>query len=278
MVGRTGRAFPSASAFFRKEFVKFSVAKRGEESGRQEVKLADERATHPMKEATVTLQVSDGTQMNAYVARPSQGDTHPGLLVFQEAFGVNAHIRDVTRRFAAQGFVTIAPELFHRTAPPGFEGSYSDFAGVMPHMKAMTTEGAIADSRAAFDWLRVQTDVSQSDVSSVGYCMGGRTSFLANSVLPLTRAISYYGGNIAPALLDRAASLHGPMLFFWGGLDKHIPPEQREQVIDALKQNGEQYVNVEISDADHAFFCDARPAYNARASQLAWVLTLEFLK
>ena len=117
-----------------------------------------------------------------------------------------------------------------------------------------------------------------SDISSIGYCMGGRISFLANSALPLKRAVSYYGGNIAPALLDRASMLHGPMLFFWGGLDKHIPPEQREQVIDALKQNGKKYVNVEISDADHAFFCDARPAYNPRASQLAWALTLEFLR
>ena len=125
---------------------------------------------------------------------------------------------------------------------------------------------------AAFDWLKVQTDVSHGDISSIGYCMGGRISFLANSALPLKRAVSYYGGNIAPALLDRASMLHGPMLFFWGGLDKHIPPEQREQVIDALKQNGKKYVNVEISDADHAFFCDARPAYNARASQLAWAL------
>ncbi len=240
--------------------------------------MTNEKSMPPLKEATVRLQVSDGTQMNAYVARPGEGDIHPGLLVFQEAYGVNAHIRDVTRRFAAQGFVAIAPELFHRTAPPGFEGSYNDFPGMMPHLKAVTVELAILDSRAAFEWLRVQTDVSQQDISSVGYCMGGRISFLANSALPLKRAVSYYGGNIAPALLDRAASLHAPMLFFWGGLDKHIPPEQREQVIDALKQNGKQYVNVEISDADHAFFCDVRPAYNARASQLAWGLTLEFLR
>jgi carboxymethylenebutenolidase len=242
--------------------------------------MAEEKATRSVsvKDATVTLEVSDGTQMNAYVARPSEGDIHPGLLVFQEAFGVNAHIRDVTRRFAAQGFVAIAPELFHRTAPPGFEGSYSDFATVAPHMKAVTVDGATADAQAAFGWLKMQPDLSPNDISSIGYCMGGRISYLANSVLPLKRAISYYGGNIAPALLDRAASLHGPMLFFWGGLDKHIPPEQREQVVDALKQSGKKYVNVEISDADHAFFCDARPAYNARAAQLAWVLTLEFLK
>ena len=240
--------------------------------------MTEERAPRSLKEATATLEVRDGTQMNAYVASPGESGSYPGLLVFQEAFGVNAHIRDVTRRFAAQGFVAIAPELFHRTAPAGFEGAYSDFASVMPHMKAVTPEAAIADAQAAFEWLKAQRDVSHRDISSIGYCMGGRISFLANSALPLRRAVSYYGGNISPALLDRAASLHGPMLCFWGGLDKHIPPEQREQVIDALKQHGKRYVNVEISDADHAFFCDARPAYNLRASQLAWTLTLEFLK
>jgi len=240
--------------------------------------MAEEKAILPVKDATVTLEVRDGTQMNAYVASPGESGSYPGLLVFQEAYGVNAHIRDVTKRFAAQGFIAIAPELFHRTAPAGFEGSYSAFASVMPHMKAVTPDGAIADAQAAFNWLKAQRDISENDVSSIGYCMGGRISFLANSALPLKRAVSYYGGNIAPALLDRASMLHGPMLFFWGGLDKHIPPEQREQVIDALKQNGKKYVNVEISDADHAFFCDARPAYNERASQLAWALTLEFLK
>ncbi|MGA9385870.1 MAG: dienelactone hydrolase family protein, partial [Candidatus Sulfotelmatobacter sp.] len=73
----------------------------------------------------VELTVSDGTRMAAYVARPEQGGPHPGLLLFQEAFGVNHHIRSVSDRFAAEGYVVIAPELFHRTAPPGFEGSYT---------------------------------------------------------------------------------------------------------------------------------------------------------
>src|SRR5580658_11314739 len=85
----------------------------------------------------VQLSVNDGTTMRAWVARPKEKGENPGLLVFQEAFGVNAHIRDVAGRFAREGFVAIAPELFHRTAPPGFEGRYDDFPGVMPHMTAL---------------------------------------------------------------------------------------------------------------------------------------------
>lgn len=82
----------------------------------------------------VDLDVADGTTMRAYVARPQDARPRSGLLVFQEAFGVNAHIRDVTERFAREGYHALAPELFHRTAP-GFEGSYTNFEAVMPHMR-----------------------------------------------------------------------------------------------------------------------------------------------
>jgi Dienelactone hydrolase family len=93
----------------------------------------------------VQLSVSDGTTMRAWTARPKEEGSHPGLLVFQEAFGVNAHIRDIAGRFAREGFITVAPELFHRTGA-GFEGRYDDFPSTMPHMKAsgprMTGSGA----------------------------------------------------------------------------------------------------------------------------------------
>jgi len=102
----------------------------------------------------VELDVADGTRMAAYVARPGEGGPHPGLLVFQAAFGVNHHIRSVAERFAAEGYVAIAPELFHRSAPPGFEGSYTDFPAVMPHLQAVTPETAEADIRSAYEWLR----------------------------------------------------------------------------------------------------------------------------
>jgi carboxymethylenebutenolidase len=112
----------------------------------------------------------------------------------------------------------------------------------------------------------------------VGFCMGGRVSFLANSVVPVRKAVSFYGGGIAPGLLDRAAKLHGPALLIWGGLDKHITPEHRKAVTDALSAQRKTYVNVEFSNADHAFFCDDRAAYEPHAARQAWALTLEFLQ
>src|ERR1700683_1079339 len=97
----------------------------------------------------VSLDVADGTTMNAYVARPAEEGKFPGMMVFQEAFGVNAHIRDVTERVAREGYVAVAPELYHRTAP-GFEAGYTDFPSVMPHMQAMTEEGASKDIQATY--------------------------------------------------------------------------------------------------------------------------------
>lgn len=226
----------------------------------------------------VQLNVADGSPMQAYAARPKSGGLHPGLMVFQEAFGVNAHIRDVTERFAAEGYVAIAPELFHRTAPAGFEASYGDFPSVRPHMQAVTPTAAEADIRATYDWLHSNAQVKGDEISCVGFCMGGRVSFIADSILPLHAAVSFYGGGIAPELLDRARSLHAPILLIWGGLDKHITRELRRSVVDAVSAEHKPFVNAEFSQADHGFFCDQRAAYEPRSARQAWALTLEFLR
>jgi carboxymethylenebutenolidase len=224
----------------------------------------------------ITLPVADGSEMDAYVSRPDTSRSLPGLIVLQEAYGVNRHIRNIADRFAQQGYLAMAPELFHRTAR-GFEGDYNNFNSVTPHMRAMTLEGNEADLRASLEWLTKQKTIQTDNISSVGYCMGGRVSFLANATLPLHAACSYYGGGIA-GLLNKVASLHAPMLFFWGELDRHIPPEQRNSITSALKTAGKRYVNVEFSQAGHGFNCDERSSFEPRASREAWTLLLDFLK
>jgi carboxymethylenebutenolidase len=228
----------------------------------------------PTRSEQISLVVNDGTNMNAYVVRPASDGPHPGILVFQDAFGVNIPNRGIADRYASHGFVAIAPELFHRTAV-GFDGDYNDFSSVMPHVRALTTDGLIADSTAAFGWLAAQREIVPTRIAAVGFCMGGRTAFIANSALPLAAAISYYGGSIAPSLLDRATTLHGPHLFFWGGQDKGIPPEQRRAVADAVRDAGKRFVDVEFSDADHGFVTAHR--YQAAAAEESWALALAFL-
>jgi carboxymethylenebutenolidase len=223
------------------------------------------------------LQTPDGP-MRAYAARPAQGRPHAGLIVFQEAYGVNDHIRDVTRRFAALGCVAIAPEIFHRTAQ-NFEAPYDtdgSWAAIEPHYKSLTTEGIAQDARAAYDWLTGSAGVGS--VASAGFCMGGRASFIANGHLRLIAAVSFYGGGIAPDLLDLAPQQSGPMLMFWGGLDANIPPERYRSVADALTAAEKTHEQVIFSQAGHGFFCDQRKSYQAQAAQQAWALTVAFVR
>lgn len=231
----------------------------------------------PLTQERITLDVADGSQMNAYVARPSSAARAPGILVFQEAFGVNAYMRSIADRFAELGFVAIAPELFHRTGP-GFEGSYDDFQAVRPHIEALTVDGISADVDAAYGWLANQSGADAARIACVGFCMGGRVSYIANARVKLAAAISFYGGGIAPDLLPMAQQQHGPILMFWGGADTHIPPAQYRAVADALTEAKKPHEQVVFSEAGHGFFCDARGSYDPTASRQAYALLTEFLR
>jgi carboxymethylenebutenolidase len=218
-----------------------------------------------------SLPISDGTEMALFAARPERAGA-PGLLVFQEAFGVNGHIRGLCEAFAREGWLAAAPELYHRTAP-GETFAYDDFASALPHMQAMTDGGIQADQQAAFDWLRGQGCPS---VGAIGYCMGGRMAFLANANLPLAAAVSYYGGGIQ-LLGDCAAGLHGPLLFHWAGQDAHVTPAHARAVEDFLHAAGRPFVSVHHSEADHGFNCDERKSHHPESARLARAVTLPFL-
>jgi len=221
-----------------------------------------------------TLKVSDGSQMDVYHSSAVKGA--PGVIVLMEAFGVNSHVKSLVERFAKLGYLAVAPELYHRTGP-GFTCGYGEFmSAAAPHFNAMSTQGMIADVQACFDWLREEQACEK--VASVGYCLGGRVSFVANSEVPLSAAVSYYGGRIVPDLLPLAEKQKAPILFFWGGQDSNIPPEHYQALSKALRSSKKDHVEVVISDAQHGFCCDERPSYNPRAEKQAWAHTAEFLK
>jgi len=221
----------------------------------------------------VDLAVADGSTMRAWYTRPAKQVGHAGLMVFQEAFGVNSHIRSVADRFAEAGYVVMAPELYHRSAAE-FEGKYEDIAPSIALARQLKPEKLEQDIRAAYDFLHQSAG---DKIVCVGYCMGGRVSFVANITVPVKAAVSYYGGGLAD-IIGRASDCSAPMLFFWGEQDQHIPSEQRQKVAEGMSESRHQSVQVTFSDAGHAFFNDQRPSYNAAASKLAWELTLSFFE
>ena len=216
--------------------------------------------------------------MRAYVAHP-EGKPRAGLLVFQEAFGVNAHIRDVTERFAREGYLSISPELFHRTAP-GLEAGYTNFPEVMPHMQALTDAGLAADIQACVSV--AQERRGEGLAGGRHRILHGRTDFDSGGahrsapVRGLLLRRRHRARRHVPEPGDRLKDLKAPTLFFWGGLDAHIGPDAVQAVTSALSAAKKDYVNVVFSNADHGFFCDARASYNAVAAKQAWSLTLEF--
>ena len=144
-------------------------------------------------------------------------------------------------------------------------------------MQTLNNDDLSEDIKATYNWLTTQENVDQQKIAAIGFCLGGRVAFLANSILPLCSAVSYYGGAIQH-YQDYVNSLSGPILFFWGGLDQHIKPELINALTGAVAAAGKQYVNTVISYADHGFNCDERAAYNADAAKEAWAMTTAFLE
>lgn len=212
-----------------------------------------------------TLQIAtEGMHcIGAYRARPN-GVVRGGLVVVQEIFGVNRHIRDVADRFAAQGYDTIAPALFDHVET-GVELDY-DEAGVT-RGRALAAElgfdraiAAVASAAAAI--------ASSQPVAVVGFCWGGTVAFLANTRLGLP-SMTYYGGRSVPFLHEK---LRAPALFHFGRRDPIIPPADVDQHRTALPD-----AQVHVYDAGHGFNCDQRADFDAAASTLAFERSLAFL-
>lgn len=224
------------------------------------------------------LTVSDGSTMQVYVAYPSNTHSLPGVIVFQEAYGVNDHIQDVTARIAAEGYYAMAPELFHRTADKGFTARYGDSNAIKPHLDALTVAGLSDDISTTYKFMGRQSEVDGDRIASIGFCLGGRVSFLAASILPLKAAASFYGGNLIGMAGDKVKDIKSPLLLCWGGQDEHITTDISDKTIQRLAEENKDYVNVVFSKAGHAFFCDARSTYHEPSAREAWELVKAFWK
>jgi len=211
----------------------------------------------------IELKAEDGHQLVAYRVDPD-GVAKGGLVVIQEIFGVNAHIRDVCDRFAAAGYSVIAPAVFDRVKK-GVELGYDEdgIAAGRELMGRLDWDSALKDVSAAAQALR-----PDGKVGVVGYCWGGSLAWLAACRMDIAAAVGYYGGQI-PKYVGEAP--RAPVMLHFGEMDASIPLQGVEAVKAAHPD-----IPVYIYPAGHGFACDRRASYHQESSALAWRRTLAF--
>ena len=211
---------------------------------------------------TIELHTADGQRLGAYLAEPT-GTPKGGIVVMQEIFGVNPHIRSVADKYAQAGYTAIAPAVFD-PIEKGVELGY-DQAGMQKGVELVSALGfdrAVASVGAA-----AKAIASAGNVGVVGYCWGGSVAYLSAARLGLP-AVSYYGGRNAQIVGEKARA---PLLFHYGLKDAHISEADRETVRRA-NPDAEFYVY----DADHGFNCDARASFDPPSAKLALERSLAF--
>jgi len=210
------------------------------------------------------LMSRDGHELRAYLAAPRDRRPKGAIVVIQEIFGINSHIRAVTDSFAAEGYVAIAPSLFDRIRM-GIELSYTDkdMQEGRGYVAQLKPDQTLKDISAA---LAIVKHAGRAGV--VGYCWGGKLAYLAASELPISCAVSYYGGGITQ-VLDKKPKV--PVMYHFGERDKHITQDDVAK-IRATHSEGQFY----LYPADHGFNCDQRGSYDAASAALARKRTVEF--
>ncbi len=230
--------------------------------------------------STVQLNTSDG-KMDAYVAQPKDGGSYPGVVVIQEAFGVNGHIKKVTDRIAAEGYVAIAPDIFHRESERIIP--YSEMPKAIATLQRVVDAKAMEDVGAAIAHLKSQSKVKSGSIGVTGFCMGGRLTYLAaaHHAGDIKCAVPYYGGGIPmgnPSPLSRTKEIKCPMYLFFGAKDQLISKDHVDQINAELTSNKVRFELKVYPEAGHGFFCDDRAmSYHEASAKDAWDKTKTFL-
>ena len=231
----------------------------------------------------LAIKTADGT-MTGFAYHPSDDEPHPTVIVIQEIFGVDNHIKDVARRFAAEGYYAVAPDLFYREGA-GLSVPYEEREEAFRLRATTTPDGITADLNALISHLKGENGANER-IGIVGYCFGGGVVYLASHAVPGIKAGAiYYGGGIVPrddappgtpSGLDQASNVACPIIGFFGEDDAGIPPAHVHKIEEALKSAGKDGEFHIYKGAGHGFFCNDRGSYNEEASDDAWPRTLAF--
>ena len=219
----------------------------------------------------------------AYLSQPGSPGTYPGVVVIQEIFGVNEHIRDITTRLAKEGYVAIAPAIYQRQAPE-FAVGYSDEEVKQGRKYKVQTQAKelISDVRATIDYLHALPMVKQSKVGTIGFCFGGHVVYLAATLEGVAATASFYGAQIttwcpgeSEPTITRTKDISGTIYAFFGTEDPLIPNEQTEQIEAELQKYDIPHRVFRYTGATHGFMCDRRESYNPDAAEDAWQKVLD---
>src|SRR5262245_54019533 len=190
---------------------------------------------------TIRLRTSEG-EMKCHQAQPRGQGKFPAVMVIMEAFGLNDHIKDVTERIAAEGYVAIAPDLYHRESPSVV--GYDQLQAAIGLMQKLDVDNGMADLQNVIAHLKAQNFVNGDRIGITGFCMGGTLAFLAACRFPtdIKAAVPFYGGSIADdsptSPLNAGGDLQAPILCFFGGKDPYIPPLQVQKIEHTLHALG----------------------------------------
>jgi carboxymethylenebutenolidase len=239
-----------------------------------------------MEVTTRSVQITaESGRMPAQLAQPADGGPYPAVIVVMEAFGLNDHIKDVGRRLAAEGFVTLAPDLYYREAVR--VAGYDDLPQALRLMSSLSDDKVVVDIEAAVGFLKAQPNLRGDRIGMTGFCMGGRITFLTACRSGAIRAaVPFYGGGIASGEksertphvpIELASQLVCPVLAFFGSDDAFIPAADVERVRSTLAKLGPEHEVVVYAGAPHGFFCNERDSYRPEAAEDAWNRTLRFL-
>ena len=213
---------------------------------------------------------SNGDTANGYLARPTGDGPFPAIVVIQEWWGLDAHIKDLTERFAGEGFVALAPDLYH-----GQVATEPDDARKL--VMAMNMQIALREISGAIGYLSDLPEVAPKSVGVIGFCMGGRLSLTAASTgdARIGTAVAFYGGGVQPTP-EFVGGITAPVLAVYGEKDAGIPPEQYNGLATEMDRQEKTFDRVVYPDAGHAFLNDTRPGYDANAATDAWARAIQW--
>jgi len=223
----------------------------------------------------------DGQTMEGYLTQPAASGRYPAVVVIQEIWGVNSHIQSVTDRLPSQGYVGLAPALFHREGRMTL-GLYEEMDLALARLGRCTDANIIADVKAAVAYLKAQPFVDPNRIGIVGFCFGGRVSYQAACNVPdLKAAVVFYGGRIlqplggpGPAPVEQTGNITAPILGLFGEDDGNPSPEDVEKIAAELKKHGKTYKFHMYPGCGHGFHCDGRASYRYEAAKDAWAKTI----